>query len=137
MRWCLVSIQVPRGEFEGLDLARVDPMDCLAFLHAKVSKTRRNTSRSSPSSSTRGAISTTPTNLTPPPHRHRAEPSRPRRIRVRATPPKLCQEIPEFDDVRRIRSRADGGFDLVAVNKTPCVGDRVAIQPSVRTAPQG
>jgi restriction system protein len=41
---------------------------------------------------------------------------------------KLCQEIPEFDEVRRTRSRADGGIDLVAVNKTPFVGGRVAIQ---------
>ena len=37
--WCLVSVQVPRAEFERLDLARVDPMDCLAYLHAKISKT--------------------------------------------------------------------------------------------------
>jgi restriction system protein len=37
--WCLVSVQVSRAEFERLDLARVDPMDCLAYLHAKVSKT--------------------------------------------------------------------------------------------------
>jgi restriction system protein len=28
--WCLVSVQVPRTEFERIDLARVDPMDCLA-----------------------------------------------------------------------------------------------------------
>jgi restriction system protein len=38
-RWCLVSVQVSRDEFERLDLARVDPLDCLAYLHAKVSKT--------------------------------------------------------------------------------------------------
>jgi hypothetical protein len=41
---------------------------------------------------------------------------------------RLFQEIPEFDEVRRTRSRADGGIDLVAVNKTPFVGGRVAIQ---------
>ena len=41
---------------------------------------------------------------------------------------RLCQAIPEFDEVRRTRSRADGGIDLVAVNKTPFVGGRVAIQ---------
>jgi restriction system protein len=41
---------------------------------------------------------------------------------------RLCQEILEFDEVRRTRSRADGGIDLVAVNKTPFVGGRVAIQ---------
>jgi restriction system protein len=38
-RWCLVSVQIPRAEFKQLDLARFDPMDCLAYLHAKVSKT--------------------------------------------------------------------------------------------------
>ena len=38
-RWCLVSVQVDRDLFDGLDLARVDPMDCLAYLHAKISKT--------------------------------------------------------------------------------------------------
>ena len=36
--------------------------------------------------------------------------------------------IPEFDEVRRTRSRADGGIELVAVNTTPFVGGRVAIQ---------
>jgi HJR/Mrr/RecB family endonuclease len=41
---------------------------------------------------------------------------------------KLFQEIPEFDEVRRTRSRANGGIDLVAVNKTSFVGGRVAIQ---------
>ena len=64
--WCLVSVQVPRAEFERLDLARVDPMDCLAYLHAKISKTPESTSRSSPSSSTPGTTSTTPRNSTQP-----------------------------------------------------------------------
>lgn len=41
---------------------------------------------------------------------------------------KLFQVIPEFDEVRRTRSRADGGIDLVAVNKNALVGGRVAIQ---------
>ena len=40
----------------------------------------------------------------------------------------LFEAIPEFDEVRRTRSRADGGIDLVAVNITPFVGGRVAIQ---------
>ena len=39
VHWCLVTVQVPRAEFERLDLARVDPRDCLAYLHAKISKT--------------------------------------------------------------------------------------------------
>ena len=62
--WCLVSVQVPRAEFERLDLARVDPMDCLAYLHARSPRSRRSTSRSSPSSSTPGTTSTTPRNST-------------------------------------------------------------------------
>jgi restriction system protein len=37
--WCLVSLQVPREDFDQLDLARVKPLDCLAYLHAKVSPT--------------------------------------------------------------------------------------------------
>jgi restriction system protein len=37
--WCLVSVMVPREEFAGLDLANVDPEECLAYLHAKISKT--------------------------------------------------------------------------------------------------
>ena len=40
----------------------------------------------------------------------------------------LFEAIPEFDQVRRTRSRADGGINLVAVNTTPFVGGRVAIQ---------
>lgn len=40
----------------------------------------------------------------------------------------LFEAIPEFDEVRRTRSRADGGIDLVAVNTTPFVGGRVAIR---------
>ncbi|MGH3225088.1 MAG: hypothetical protein ACRDPY_41475, partial [Streptosporangiaceae bacterium] len=39
VHWCLVTAQVTRAEFERLDLARVDPLDCLAYLHAKISKT--------------------------------------------------------------------------------------------------
>jgi restriction system protein len=31
--WCLVSVQLPRTEFERLDLARADPIDCLTRLH--------------------------------------------------------------------------------------------------------
>lgn len=41
---------------------------------------------------------------------------------------KLCQEIPEFDEVRRTRSRADGGIDLVAVNKTPSTARATAFR---------
>ena len=40
----------------------------------------------------------------------------------------LFEAIPEFSEVRRTRSRADGGIDLVAINTTPFIGGRVAIQ---------
>ena len=40
----------------------------------------------------------------------------------------LFQAIPEFDEVRKTRSRGDGGIDVVAVNKKEFTGGRVAIQ---------
>jgi restriction system protein len=127
--WCLVSVQIPRAEFGRLDLARVDPMDCLAYLHAKISKTPEKYQPVQP------IIEYPWDDL------HYAEELDAaagldsvqnlldldgfefEQLLVR-----LCQEIPEFDEVRRTRSRADGGIDLVAVNKTPFVGGRVAIQ---------
>jgi restriction system protein len=127
--WCLVSVQVPRAEFERLDLGRVDPLDCLAYLHAKISKTPEKYQPVQP------IIEYPWDDL------HYAEELDAaagldsvqnlldldgfefEQLLVR-----LCQEIPEFDEVRRTRSRADGGIDLVAVNKTPFVGGRVAIQ---------
>jgi restriction system protein len=127
--WCLVSVQVSRAEFEQLDLARVDPMDCLAYLHAKLSKTPEKYQPVQP------IIEYPWDDL------HYAE-----ELDAAAGLDSvqnlldldgyefeqllvmLCQAIPEFDEVRRTRSRADGGIDLVAVNKTPFVGGRVAIQ---------
>jgi len=118
--WCLVSVQVPRAEFERLDLGRVDPLDCLAYLHAKISKTPEKYQPVQP------IIEYPWDDL------HYAEELDAaagldsvqnlldldgfefEQLLVR-----LCQEIPEFDEVRRTRSRADGGIDLVAVNKTP------------------
>jgi restriction system protein len=129
VHWCLVSVQVPRAEFERLDLARVDPLDCLAYLHAKISKTPEKYQPVQP------IIEYPWDDL------HYAEELDAaagldgvqnlldldgfefEQLLVR-----LCQEIPEFEEVRRTRSRADGGIDLVAVNKTPFVGGRVAIQ---------
>lgn len=126
--WCLVSVQVPRAEFGRLDLTRVD-LDCLAYLHAKISKTPEKYQPVQP------IIEYPWDDL------HYAEELDAaaglesvqnlldldgfefEQLLVR-----LCQEIPEFDEVRRTRSRADGGIDLVAVNKTPFVGGRVAIQ---------
>src|SRR5690349_9158848 len=127
--WCLVSVQVPRAEFERLDLARVDPMDCLAYLHAKISKTPEKYQPVQP------IIEYPWDDL------HYAEELDAAAgldsvqnlldldgFEFEQLLVKLCQEIPEFDEVRRTRSRADGGIDLVAVNKTPFVGGRVAIQ---------
>ena len=127
--WCLVSVQVPRAEFEPMDLARVDPMDCLAYLHAKVSKTPEKYQPVQP------IIDYPWDDL------HYAEELDAAAgldsvqnlldldgYEFEQLLVKLCQEIPEFDEVRRTRSRADGGIDLVAVNKTPFVGGRVAIQ---------
>jgi restriction system protein len=129
VHWCLVSVQVPRAEFERLDLARVDPMDCLAYLHAKVSKTPEKYQPVQP------IIEYPWDDL------HYAEELDAAAgldsvqnlldldgYEFEQLLVKLCQAIPEFDEVRRTRSRADGGIDLVAVNKTPFVGGRVAIQ---------
>ena len=126
---CLVSIQVPRVEFERLDLARVDPMDCLAYLHAKVSKTPEKYQPVQPiieypwddlhyadELDAAAGLESVQNLLDLDGYEFE-------QLLV-----KLCQAIPEFDEVRRTRSRADGGIDLVAVNKTPFVGGRVAIQ---------
>jgi len=40
----------------------------------------------------------------------------------------LFRAIPDFDEVRKTRSRNDGGIDVVAVNKNEFTGGRVAIQ---------
>jgi restriction system protein len=128
-RWCLISVQVSRVEFAKLGLARVDPMDCLAYLHAKVSKAPEKYQPVQP-------IIEYPWN-----DLHYADELDAAAgldnvqnlldldgYEFEKLLVKLCQEIPEFDEVRRTRSRADGGIDLVAVNKTPFVGGRVAIQ---------
>ena len=134
--WCLVSVQVSRDDFQRLDLARVDPLDCLAYLHAKISKTPEKYQPVQP------IIEYSWDDL------HYAEELDAAAgldsvqnlldldgYEFEQLLVKLCQEIPEFDEVRRTRSRADGGIDLVAVNKTPFVGGRVAIQAK-RYAPR-
>lgn len=127
--WCLVSVYVTREDFGRLDLARVDPLDCLAHLHAKVSKTPEKYQPVQP------IIDYTWDDL-----HYAAEIDAAVGIdsvqnlldldgyEFERLILKLCQAIPEFDEVRRTRERADGGIDLVAVNKTPFVGGRVAIQ---------
>jgi hypothetical protein len=37
--WCLISLRVPRADFDQIDLAGVKPLDCLSYLHAKISRT--------------------------------------------------------------------------------------------------
>jgi hypothetical protein len=124
---CLVTVQVP--QFARLDLARVDPVDCLAHLHAKISQTPEKYQPVQPiieypwgdlhyaDELDAAAGLDSVKNLL------ELDGYEFEQLLV-----KLFQEIPEFDEVRRTRSRADGGIDLVAVNKTPFVGGRVAIQ---------
>jgi len=127
--WCLVTVQVSRAEFERLDLARVDPVDCLAYLHAKISRAAEKYQPVQPiieypwddlhyadELDAASGLDSVQNLLELDGYEFE-------QLLV-----KLCQEIPEFDEVRRTRSRADGGIDLVAVNKTPFVGGRVAIQ---------
>jgi restriction system protein len=127
--WCLVTVQVSRADFSRLDLARVDPVDCLAHLHAKISQTPEKYQPVQPiieypwddlhyadELDAAAGLDSVKNLLDLDGYEFE-------QLLV-----KLFQEIPEFDEVRRTRSRADGGIDLVAVNKTPFVGGRVAIQ---------
>ena len=112
--WCLVSAQLSRADFDSLDLARVDPMDCLAYLHAKVSKTPEKYQPVQPiieypwddlhyadELDAAAGLDNVQNLLDLDGYEFE-------RLLV-----KLCQEIPEFDEVRRTRSRADGGIDLL------------------------
>jgi restriction system protein len=127
--WCLVSVQVPREDFDQLDLARVKPLDCLAYLHAKVSRTPEKCLPVQPiidypwddlpysdELDSVAGLDTVQNLLDLDGYEFE-------KLMVQ-----LFEAIPEFDEVRRTRSRADGGIDLVAVNTTPFVGGRVAIQ---------
>jgi restriction system protein len=127
--WCLVSVQVTRDLFEDLDLARVKPLDCLAYLHAKISQTPEKCQPVQPIieypwddlpySDELDAVADLDTvqNLLD------LDGYEFEQLMLQ-----LFEAIPEFHEVRRTRSRADGGIDLVAVNTTPVVGGRVAIQ---------
>jgi restriction system protein len=127
--WCLVTVEVERVEFEGLDLARVDPLDCLAHLHAKVSRTPEKCTPVQPildypwddlpfsdEADAAAGLDTVQNLLDLDGYEFE-------RLMVQ-----LCEAMPYFDEVRRTRSRGDGGIDLVAVNKTPFSGGRVAVQ---------
>jgi restriction system protein len=128
-RWCVVSTKVDRDLFDDLDLAHVKPLDCLAYLHAKISKTPEKFLPVQPIieypwddlpySDELDAIADLDTvqNLLD------LDGYEFEKLMLQ-----LFEAIPEFDEVRRTRSWADGGIDLVAVNTTPFVGGRVAIQ---------
>ena len=128
-RWCVVSTKVDRDLFADLDLAHVKPLDCLAYLQAKISKTPEKFLPVQPIieypwddlpySDELDALADLDTvqNLLD------LDGYEFEQLMVQ-----LFEAIPEFDEVRRTRSRADGGIDLVAVNTTPFVGGRVAIQ---------
>jgi restriction system protein len=126
---CLVSVAVDRDLFDGLDLARVDPLDCLAYLHAKVSRTPEKYQPVQP-------IIDYPWDDLP----YADELDAAARLdsvknlmeldgyEFEDLILQLFRSIPEFDDVRKTRSRGDGGIDVVAVNKREFTGGRVAIQ---------
>lgn len=127
--WCVVSVRVTRERFDELDLARVEPPDCLAYLDAKISRTPEKCLPVQP-------IIEYPWDDLP----YSAELDSLAGLdtvqnlldldgyEFEKLILQLFEAIPEFDEVRRTRSRADGGIDLVAVNTTPFVGGRVAIQ---------
>ncbi|MFI0447378.1 restriction endonuclease [Actinomadura sp. 6N118] len=129
VHWCLISVEVTRELFDGLDLSRVDPLDCLAYLHAKISRTPHQYHPVQPileypwddlpyADELDAAIDLDTTqNLL------ELDGFEFERLMVQ-----LFQEIPAFTEVRPTRSRGDGGIDLVAINTTPFVGGRVAIQ---------
>jgi restriction system protein len=127
--WCLVTLEVKRELFEELDLALVKPLDCLAYLHAKISRTPEKCIPVQPileypwddlpysdELDSAAGLDTVQNLLELDGYEFE-------RLIVQ-----LFEAIPAFDEVRRTRSRADGGIDLVAVNTTPFIGGRVAVQ---------
>ena len=126
---CLVSVNVDRDLFGGLDLAMVDPLDCLAYLHAKMSKTPEKYQPVQP-------IIEYPWDDLP----YAAELDAAAGLETVKNLLELdgyefedlvlllFRAIPDFDEVRKTRSRNDGGIDVVAVNKNEFTGGRVAIQ---------
>ena len=127
--WCLVTVKVTRELFDQLDLARVKPLDCLAYLNAKISRTPEKCLPVQPiidypwddlpysdDLDSAAGLDTVQNLLDLDGYEFE-------QLMVQ-----LFDAIPEFSEVRRTRSRADGGIDLVAINTTPFVGGRVAIQ---------
>lgn len=128
-RECLVSVNVDRDLFGSLDLAQVDPLDCLAYLHAKISRTPEQYQPVQP-------IIDYPWDDLPYADELDAAAGLDSVKNVLELDGYefedlillLFRAIPEFDDVRKTRSRNDGGIDVVAVNKKEFTGGRVAIQ---------
>ena len=128
-RECLVSVNVDRDLFGSLDLAQVDPLDCLAYLHAKISRTPEQYQPVQP-------IIDYPWDDLPYADELDAAAgldSVKNMLELDGYEFEdlillLMRAIPEFDDVRKTRSRNDGGIDVVAVNKKEFTGGRVAIQ---------
>ena len=129
-RECLVSVCIDRDKFlDEFDLAQVDPVDCLTYMHAKFSRTPEKYYPVQPiidypwddlpfadeADAVAGLEKVKNlTNLNG--------------YEFEDLILELCNAIPEFDEVRKTRTRKDGGIDLVAVNKLSFVGGRVAIQ---------
>jgi restriction system protein len=128
-RECLVSVNVDRDLFGSLDLAQVDPLDCLAYLHAKISRTPEQYQPVQP-------IIDYPWDDLPYADELDAAAGLDSVKNVLELDGYefedlillLFRAIPEFDDVRKTRSRNDGGIDVVADNKKEFTGGRVAIQ---------
>ena len=128
-RECLVSVNVDRDLFGSLDLAQVDPLDCLAYLHAKISRTPEQYQPVQP-------IIDYPWDDLPYADELDAAAGLDSVKNVLELDGYefedlillLFRAIPEFNDVRKTRSRSDGGIDVVAVNKKEFTGGRVAIQ---------
>jgi restriction system protein len=133
---CLVSVNVDRELFGSLNLAMVDPLDCLTYLHAKVSKTPEKYQPVQP-------IIDYPWDDLPYADELDAVAGLDSVKNVLDLDGyefedlilRLFRAIPDFDEVRKTRSRADGGIDVVAVNKKEFTGGRVAIQAK-RYAPR-
>jgi restriction system protein len=126
---CLVSVNVDRDLFLSLDLAQVEPLDCLTYLHAKISKTPENYQPVQP-------IIDYPWDDLPYANEIDAAAGLDKAKNLIELDGYefedlvllLFRAIPEFDEVRKTRSRNDGGIDVVAVNKKEFTGGRVAIQ---------
>jgi restriction system protein len=128
-RECLVSINVDRDLLISLDLGRVDPLDCLTYLHAKISKTPEKYQPVQPIIDYPGDDLPYADELDA-----AADLDSVKNLleldgyEFEDLILLLFKAIPEFDEVRKTRSRADGGIDVVAVNKKEFTGGRVAIQ---------